>query len=266
MKKVFAFFSLYVLLFLAGAKANAVQDLGAISTNSRDFELEYNRAATTPGATSQQNSQNGYDSSSHSVTVRSALETTPEDQEKSDINNKGIGPRPYIDVTAYGAKGDGFNNDTHSIQKAIEAACSKASPVGVASGGGIYFPPGNYRISQQQAPTPTNVPDLTIPITCSGLYFFGGNTGNRNGVVAGQTAPASTLHVVDGPRPNGSPVFFMQQGQLGMTQGGFQSSFQNLAINCYNQCVWIYGAAQVKMRNVGLAVETTGLADNTHSS
>ena len=48
-----------------------------------------------------------------------------------------------------------------------------------------------------------------------------------------------------------------------MTQGGFQSSFQNLAINCYNQCVWIYGAAQIKMRNVGLAVATTGLPDNT---
>ena len=130
----------------------------------------------------------------------------------------------------------------------------------------MYFPPGNYLISQQQAPTPVNVPDLSIPVTCSGLHFWGGNTGNRNGMVAGQSAPASTLRVANGQRPNGSPVFFLQQGEAGMTQGGFQSSFQNLSMNCYNQCVWVYGAAQVKMRNVGLAVGTTGLTDILRSN
>ena len=191
-------------------------------------------------------------------------ESTAEDRGNSDARNHSFfGPRPYIDVTAYGAKGDGLTNDTRAIQKAILAACSRTSPAGVNSGGGLYFPPGTYLISQQQAPTRTNVPDLDIPTACSGLYFFGGNTGNRSGIVAGQSAPASTLQVINGPHPNGSPVFFLQQGQAGMTQGGFQSTFQNLSIICYNQCVWNYGAAQVKMRNVGLAVATTGLIDNT---
>ena len=71
-----------------------------------------------------------------------------------------MGPRPYIDVTAYGAKGDGQKNDTRAIQRAIDAACSKMSPAGVNSGGGVYFPPGSYPISQQQTPTPANIPDL----------------------------------------------------------------------------------------------------------
>ena len=191
-------------------------------------------------------------------------QATPLDQESSDRRNQSFsGPRPYIDVTAYGAKGDGSTNDTSAIQRAINAACSTRPPAGVNSGGGVYFPPGNYVISQQQAPTAANVPDLTIPVTCSGMHFWGGNTGNRSGMVAGQSAPASTLRVANGLRPNGSPIFFLQQGERGMTQGGFQSSFQNLSMDCYNQCVWIYGAAQVKMRNVGLAVGTTGLTDNT---
>jgi hypothetical protein len=216
------------------------------------------------GAHTLQDPYDMFESSHFSSEVPIAQQTTPHDQESSDAKNPSfLGPRPYIDVTAFGAKGDGLTNDTHAIQSAINAACSTKSPAGVNSGGGVYFPPGNYLISQQQAPTPANVSDLSIPTKCSGLYFFGGNTGNRSGIVAGQSAPASTLRVVRGPRPSGSPIFFLQQGQPGMTQGGFQSSFQNLSMNCYNQCVWIYGAAQVKMRNVGLGVETTGLADNT---
>jgi hypothetical protein len=229
-----------------------------------DFRADPNRDVTLPNVRFPQTQIDVHEPSVAVSFPHYTRDATPGEQEKSDGPRQGfLGPRPYIDVTAYGARGDGLTNDTRAIQKAIYAACSKELPAGVKSGGGIYFPPGNYPISQQQLPTPTNVPDLSIPPTCSGLYFFGGNTGNRSGVVAGQTAPSSTVHVVNGPHPNGSPVFFLQQGQSGMTQGGFQSSFQNLSLNCYNQCVWIYGAAQIKMRNVGLAVPTTGLADNT---
>jgi hypothetical protein len=217
-----------------------------------------------PGGDALQDQYGGTGSSSSSSAHPMTQETTSGGPQTADGRTQSfLGPRPYIDVTAYGARGDSLTNDTQAIQSAINAACSTKSPPGVNSGGGVYFPPGNYIISQQQAPTPPNVPDLSIPTTCSGLYFFGGNTGNRSGIVAGQSAPASTLRVANGRRPNGSPVFFLQQGEKGMTQGGFQSTFQNLSMNCYNQCVWIYGAAQVKMRNVGLAVGTTGLTDNT---
>jgi hypothetical protein len=247
------------------AMGDGPQRSHAIAPNEEPrFKDAHDEYVAKPSGHSLRDQYDGSESLSSFPAHPLTQQTTPQDQESSDRRNQSFsGPRPYIDVTAYGAKGDGSTNDTYAIQKAINAACSTRPPAGVNSGGGVYFPPGNYLISQQQAPTPPNVPDLSIPTTCSGLYFFGGNTGNRSGMVAGQSAPGSTLRVVNGQHPNGSPVFFLQQGQEGMTQGGFQSSFQNLSIDCYNQCVWIYGAAQVKMRNVGLAVGTTGLTDNT---
>jgi hypothetical protein len=46
----------------------------------------------------------------------------------------------WTDVKANGAKGDGVADDTAAIRKAIAA---------VATGGVVYFPPGNYRVTDQ---------------------------------------------------------------------------------------------------------------------
>lgn len=46
------------------------------------------------------------------------------------------GPRPWIDVTAYGAVGNGSGNDRPFIQNALNAV--------PATGGTVYFPPGQY--------------------------------------------------------------------------------------------------------------------------
>ena len=47
------------------------------------------------------------------------------------------GPKPWIDVLAYGAVGDGTANDTAAIQAAIDAS----------TGGVVYLPPGTYNVS-----------------------------------------------------------------------------------------------------------------------
>jgi len=181
------------------------------------------------------------------------------DQDTDQLPNKSVsGTRPYIDVTVYGAKGDGTTDDTIAIQKAIGIACVGNGGIG----GGIYFPPGYYVIRQKQKPTEVTVPDLSIPSKCSGLYFYGGNNSNRGSWPQFAVAPQAVIRVDPGPRPNGSPIFLLEQGS-GATQGGFQSRFENLVLNGYNEAIWILSAVNVRMKNVALSVIATGLPDNT---
>ncbi|HTV60389.1 MAG TPA: glycosyl hydrolase family 28-related protein [Verrucomicrobiae bacterium] len=173
-------------------------------------------------------------------------------------NESVAGPRPRIDVTAYGAKGTNVVDDTAAIQAAINAAC-QAWPSG---GGGIYFPPGSYLVSQPQ--TPSTAPVFNIPTTCSGLYFYGGNVSNRFQVQSLGSAPMSAISVNAGAHPNGAPVFLLESGQGSATQGGVNSTFEDLSINAYNEAVTVYGATTIRFKNVCLGVNgTTGLADNT---
>jgi len=55
---------------------------------------------------------------------------------------------PYIDVRAFGAKGDGVTDDTSAIQNASNAAYNNRSlPRGTYTPSIVYFPPGVYNIS-----------------------------------------------------------------------------------------------------------------------
>jgi Pectate lyase superfamily protein len=165
------------------------------------------------------------------------------------------GPQPRVDVTAYGAKGDGSTNDTAAIQAAINAAC--------VTGGGVYFPPaqvgggfgGAYSIRQPQLPSTS--PVFTIPANCQGLYLSGGNSyqGTAN---AFSRAPQTRIIVQPGASPNLAPVFLINQTSI---------TLENLAIDGYNQAVQIQTADAV-LNNVSLAAVHTGqplggFTDNT---
>ena len=85
------------------------------------------------------------------------------------------GPRPRVDVTAYGAKGDGVTDDTAAIQAAINAVCQNT-----ATGGGVIFLPptaNSYALTQPQLPSTAPVLDISA---CSGtgVTFEGGGSPN----------------------------------------------------------------------------------------
>jgi len=152
------------------------------------------------------------------------------------------GPRPRIDVTAYGAKGDGATDDTAAIQSAINVAC--AADINHKST--LFFPPGNYAVSQPQAPS-------TNPVftgLCSGLTIEGAG-GNADAQFA--TPPMSRIAAVPGTSPNAAPVF--NPSINGIT-------FKNIEVHGYNQAVYVQGGNGVTFDNVCLVNAATSLIDN----
>jgi Pectate lyase superfamily protein len=157
-------------------------------------------------------------------------------------NETVAGPRPRVDVTAYGAKGDNSTDDTAAIQAAITAACSSGSrPT-------VFFPPGTYLVTQTQLPS-------TAPIftTCSELYLEGSST---SGGAQFLSAPQTQIIAQAGASPNAAPVFSIAYPQNSAT-------LENLVVDGYNEAVYV-SAANVRFQNTCLAVGSpTGLADNT---
>jgi Pectate lyase superfamily protein len=154
------------------------------------------------------------------------------------------GPKPRVDVTAYGAKGDGVTDDTSAIQAAINAACQDTS----GGGGVIFFPPTNQAYALSQPQNPSTAPVLSISsCTSTGVTFEGG------GSPAGAQqqfarSPMTRIGVLKlGSSPNLAPVFLVGTGNVDVT-------FRNLSIFGYNQAIQAYNTVGLVLDNMGLAV------------
>ena len=167
-------------------------------------------------------------------------------------NETVTGPRPRVDVTAFGAKGDGVTDDTAAIQAAITFVCNSYPQAN--AGGSIFFPPGVYVLTQPQLPSTAAI----FPVPCPGLHFVGGNgTISSTGAAQFNRAPQVRLVVNNaGPNPNGAAVF-------SMTYPISLTTFENLTINGHNQAMSIYTSGQNVLRNVCLTTMATGNTDNT---
>src|SRR6185437_110846 len=161
------------------------------------------------------------------------------------------GPRPYIDVTAppYAADPTGSIDSTAAIQAAITAACS-LSPTAVGRPG-VYFPPGQYHVTQTQTGASTTAPIFT---TCGDLYLY--SNGSQSTGIQFRAAPeGAAINVSPGASPNAAPVFLFQQ-QSNVT-------VEDLAMSCYNECIWSYASTGMRFKNDALAVPVTGLPGNS---
>ena len=169
----------------------------------------------------------------------------------SVLGNETItGPRPRIDVTAFGAKGDGATDDTAAIQAAITAAC------GTVIGGSsvipeLDFPSGVYAVKQPQLPS--TAPVFEIP--CGRLTFKGVGTASTLQFVRG---PMAVVRAIAGTSPNNAPVFDMR-----FPAAFIGTTFRDIEIDGYNKALWFYTTTGDKLENVNLFVQQTGQPDNS---
>jgi len=117
------------------------------------------------------------------------------------------------------------DDDTLAVQAALASYCAAPSN---SNGGSLYFPPGNYIISQNQSVNSGGIP---FNISCPGVHLLGGNSGQHNGTPFVQP-PTVSLLAHCGPSPNAQPMFatYYPNGNI---------TFQNLVINGCNQAVGV---------------------------
>ena len=160
------------------------------------------------------------------------------------------GPRPWVDVVAYGADPTGAADSTSAIQAAINAACSSGS----TGGGAVHFPPGQYRVLQPQTSVSTTAPVLTVPSTCKGLTLEGGSSYSGTSVQFSRP-PLTSIQVSTGSSPNLMPVLMLTAGA---GSGNQPVTLRDLSISGYNQAVQLNSTTFVTFDNVCLNATNTG--------
>lgn len=111
--------------------------------NSPDHSLMHRQIATDPSAPVKSIQVNADGTVTEVLNTASAGTTQAQGNNSTKIATTAYVDTalPYVDVRAYGATGDGATNDTVAIQAAVDAVVT-------AGGGVVFFPVGNYLVTQ----------------------------------------------------------------------------------------------------------------------
>jgi Pectate lyase superfamily protein len=142
-----------------------------------------------------------------------------------ESSNYGAAPQSFldrsshVDVTAFGAKGDGAADDTAAIQAAIDFGCSH-------NGATVFFPPARryYKVTQTQRGVSGTAPIFRV---CKYFHASGGNSATAREQFS--PSPQIAINAEPGASPNPAPIF-----DLGETE---QSTLENLELNGYNEAL-----------------------------
>lgn len=138
-----------------------------------------------------------------------------------------------INVKSYGAVGDGITDDTTSIQNAINAS----------SGGIVFFPAGDYKISS------------TLTINTSGVHLVG--EGKDNGRVAWSEWPT---HLVWNGIDDGSYMFSLDSGLTEILRGITFNGLVMTGSSKYDKCILAnVNTSNCRVRNCIIRQWNTGI-------
>jgi hypothetical protein len=134
-----------------------------------------------------------------SATARGAVSTGAQSfaGDKTYDNNVFVkGPSPWIDVKAYGAKGDGSTDDTAALQSAINA-------VG-GNGGTVFFPPGSYYIKSSLTSRASN-----LVLQGAGSGGWGSANPGTSEIITNQGIVMLNLGTSTGSNPGGPHILHL---------------------------------------------------------
>lgn len=161
-----------------------------------------------------------------------------------------LGPRPHVDVTAFGAKGNNTANDTLAIQSSINAACATSGIGGAIPA--ISFPPGVYLYTWPQVGS-----GATAAFTQPCPLRWEGN-GQAFGGAQFVQSPAVWLVPALGANPANVPFLDLGDPNNESLNNGINSSYYGLTIEGYKKVFQVENSASISWSRVTASTATAG--------
>lgn len=195
-------------------------------------------------------SVNAFATSQNSLGVLGVDATTGATRLNVPYSLQVCGPRPWLDVTCYGADPTGATDSTAAFTAAVTASCASTVTAGT-----VHVPQGTYSLTQPQTGSSAVDPVIAIPSGCQGYGkgFFMYSDGSGFGDSQQFSMPPSAKLIVNtiGGNPSMGPII-----TIGATQD--TTALEGLFFAGYNQAIQINATSNVVMRKISTSTHNTG--------